>query len=538
MENINNIFLEVKDYINQDDRYLAIRENLIGDYEELEKIYSYYYKKQSCEKMKQQLKVSQNQQQINTEEEPSYCGEPYIQQQESTTYQVVASDLHGDISTFLNILVQNKIIDLKDSYEIVDLKTLKSYDTFASFKKKMGKKENDKIFLDARCVILPKFELNKDVKVTFNYLGDLIDEGRFSTECFYMMMMLMEKAKSCNDFEINYIAGNHEIANIMLESMDIRDHYLRQCTKYHCCSYDKSEYLGRSNGDIRPMPEQSHNFQMGCVAKHSKKLIENGQMKLVHIDGNKVFIHANPSIDSVISFLNIGKTKDEVKEIVENTIYKGQFNFLGDGKEERQYYLKRLNKLNTFFAEEVKENNLCKFNFDNEFLIYIKNCFSDNNSDNNSAFYGLTFLQNFVYFVGHDSVAELTYTFNGSELYCLDGHGKYDRRFVKIVGDEIYPNSVKSNEFQERYDALQQQFDILESEIAEKCGQNSLNKQLEKVECANAKMRSIQKAVKKDTTALLETEGLLENFGNAYAEIPDDKRGCICAPNGSGCFAM
>ena len=122
MENINNIFLEVKNYINQDDRYSDIKENLIEDYKELEKIYSYYYKKQSCERMKQQLKVFQD------------------QQQESKTYQVVTSDLQGDIGTFLNILVQNEIIDLQGSYEIVDLKMLKSYDTFASFKKKDGKK--------------------------------------------------------------------------------------------------------------------------------------------------------------------------------------------------------------------------------------------------------------------------------------------------------------------------------------------------------------------------------------------------------------
>ena len=470
MESIN-VFSEVKNYINQDDRYSVIRGNLIKDYEELEKIYSYYYKKQSCEKMEQQLKVSQNQQQKNT------------------TCQVVASDLHGDISTFLNILVQNKIIDLKDSYEIVDLKTLESYGTFASFKKEMGKSENDKIFLDAECVILPKFELNKDINVTFNYLGDLIDEGRFSIECFYMMMMLMEKAKSCDNFKINYIAGNHEIANIILESKDTKDQRLRQCTKYYCYKYDDEKYLARSSNSGQSISEKSHNFQMGCVAKYSKKLIENGQMKLVHVDGNKVFIHANPSIDSVLSFLNIGKKKDEIDEIIENTIYKGQFNFSGDGKKEQQYYLERLNKLNTFFAEEVKENNLCDFNFDNEFLTYISAC-------GDGSVYGIdcycpTFLPNFLYFVGHDSGANWEYTFDGNKSYCLDGHGiKSERRFVKIVGDEIYRNSVESNEFQERYDALQQQFNDLESKIAEKCRQNSLNK---------------------DTIALLETGSLLED---------------------------
>ena len=511
MENINDVFSEVKKCINQGNRYSDIKENLIGDYEELEKIYSYYYKKQSCERMKQQLKVFQDQQQENkTEEEPSYGGELCVQQQESKTYQVVASDLHGDIGTFLNILVQNKIIDLKDSCEIVDLKTLESYDTFESFKNKV-QNEDDKIFLDARCVILPKFELNKDVKVTFNYLGDLIDEGKFSTECFYMMMMLMEKAKSCNNFEINYIAGNHEIANIMLETKDTKDQYLRQCTKYYCYSDDESEYLARSSNSNQTISEKLHNFQMGCVAEHSKKLIENGQMKLAHVDGNKVFIHANPSIDSVISFLNIGKKKDEINEIIENTIYSKQSEFLGKSKEDKlQYYLEQLNKLNTFFAEEVKKNNLCDFNFDTEFLIYISACMDD--SVYGEDCYCPTFLPNFVYFVGHDSRAGLEYTLEGSKLYCLDGHGiKSERRFVKIVGDEIYRNSVESNEFQEKYDTLQQQFNALENEIAEKCKQDSLSKQSKEVEDADAKMSSAQKATKKDTTTLLETKSLLEN---------------------------
>ena len=511
MENINNIFLEVKNYINQDDRYSYIKENLIEDYKELEKIYSYYYKKQSCERMKQQLKVFQSQQQINTEEELSYYGEPYIQQQESTTYQVVASDLHGDISTFLNILVQNKIIDLKDSCEIVDLKMLKSYDTFASFKKKMGKKGNDKIFLDARCVILPKFELNKDVKVTFNYLGDLIDEGRFSIECFYMMMMLMEKAKSCDNFEINYIAGNHEIVNIILESRNTKNQSLRQCTKYYCYNdYDK-KYLARSSNSGKTISEKSHSFQMGCVAEHSKKLIESEQMKLVHVDGDKVFIHANPSLDSVLSFLNISKTKDEIEKI--------QSEFLGKSEEDkRQYYLERLNELNKSFVEEVKKDNLCEFNLDNEFFIYVGYC-SDNNDCNKKARYCLTFLPNFVYFVGHDSVAKWEYTFNGSKLYCLDGHNKDNHRFANIVNDEVYCHSVKLNEFYGGRDALQERINCLENEIAKECEQNSLNKGM----------------AKKDATTSLEVEGLLLKRVEG-ANVETDRK-CMSKKR-SKCFAM
>ena len=510
MENINNIFLEVKNYINQDDRYSYIKENLIEDYKELEKIYSYYYKKQSCERMKQQLKVFQSQQQINTEEELSYYGEPYIQQQESTTYQVVASDLHGDISTFLNILVQNKIIDLKDSCEIVDLKMLKSYDTFASFKKKMGKKGNDKIFLDARCVILPKFELNKDVKVTFNYLGDLIDEGRFSIECFYMMMMLMEKAKSCDNFEINYIAGNHEIANIMLESRDIKDHYLRQCTKYYCYCYDKSEYLVRSNSDIRPMPEQSHNFQMGCVAEYSKKLIENGQMKLVHVDGNKVFIHANPSIESILCFLYIDEIKtmnDLNQEIIHyNDIFKNK-----SYEERLDGYFCMINEVNEVFIKLIADCKLDILDLNSMFFLYIRNSYDITKGGKcPKEMMPLSFFKKLKYFVGHDSGAGLEYIFNGSKLYCLDGHNNNDHRFVKIVGNEINTGLVKSNEFQERYDALQQQFNDLESKIAEKCRQNSLNK---------------------DTITLLETGSLLED-----ANAETDRR---CMPKRrSGCFAM
>ena len=594
MENINT-FSEIKNYINHDDRYLAIRENLIKDYEELEKIYSYYYKKQLCEKMEQQLKVSQNQQQISkTEEELSYCGEPYNQQQESTTYQVVTSDLHGDISTFLNILVQNRIIDLKGSYEIVDLKTLKSYDTFAKFKKAAGKRNNG-VFSDARCVILPKFELSKDVDVTFNYLGDLIDEGKFSTECFYMMMMLMEKAKSCHNFKINYLAGNHEIANIILESKNIDNQKLRQHTKYYCCSNDKSEYLARSNNDIKPIQEQSHNFQMGCMAKHLMELVKNRQMKLTHIDGKKMFIHANPSIESILYFLNIYKINAiyRLKNVIKDyaNITKNMKNC-----EQFDHYIHMVNDVNDIFIQAIAGRKLDNSTLNSIFFAYVRNFYDATQKEkcsNNKL--ALNFFGDLKYFVGHDSRAEWEYTFNGSELYCLDGHNNNDHRFVKIVDDVIYTNLVKSSEVQREYDVLQQRINYLENEIAEKNrlilqreiddlaqriverNENEWQKNLkkfqkkykvlqqqidnltEKIAEKNKQQENFEKLRREycvlqqqfndleskivekcgqnglnkrtvEKTTYQEEEGLLEKFENVYTEMPDDKSGCICVP--------
>lgn len=556
----NRLFQEILAQIDAN-----YEKGLIEQYKALETIYLKCYNKYLEEKQaKQSAKVEQeindtskqgmiSQKTNETEPSTSFFGEIYepaynrmMQEQKTPKFQIqghrtiVASDIHGDIEDFLKILLENDLIILENSYQLVDLKTLKSYDTFASFKREMEKKRNDKIFSDAECVILPKFELNKDIDITFNYLGDLIDEGRFSIECFYMMMMLMEKAKSCNNFKINYIAGNHEIANIILETKSIKDHYLRQCTKYYYCGDDKSKYLARNSNSGKTISEKSHNFQMGCVAEHSKKLIENGQMKLAYVDGNNVFIHANPSVDFVLSFLNIGRTKNEIEKIINNTIYDEQSEFLGKSEEERrEYYLEQLKKLNEFFVEEVKENNLCKFNFDNEFLTYIGDCFDDDGR-NKEAYCGPTFLPNFVYFVGHDSRAEWEYTFNSSELYCLDGHNKGIHRFANIINDVVYCGSVKSNEFQREY--LQQQINSLYSKIAEKHKQNGLNERITK------------------ETIYTEGEGLLENFENAYvempgdkslevqnidsmlenayAEMPGDKSSCICVVNGSRCSAM
>lgn len=533
----NRLFQEILAQI--DENY---EKGLVEQYETLKIIYLKCCNKYLWEKLvKQSAKVEPeinydiDEQSLTNQEvsEPksSYCGDIWesphdrmMQEQKTPKFQIqdhrtiVASDIHGNIKDFLEILLENDLIILENSYQLVDLKTLESYDTFASFKNKV-QNEDDKIFLDARCVILPKFELNKDIDVTFNYLGDLIDEGRFSIECFYMMMMLMEKAKSCDNFEINYIAGNHEIVNIILESKNTKNQSLRQCTKYYCYNdYDK-KYLARSSNSGKTISEKSHNFQMGCVAEHSKKLIESEQMKLVHVDGDKVFIHANPSLDSVLSFLNIGKTKDEIEKI--------QSEFLGKSKEDKRlYYLERLNELNKSFVEEVKKDNLCEFNLNNEFFIYVGYCY-DNNDCNKKARYCLTFLPNFVYFVGHDSVAKWEYTFKGSKLYCLDGHNIGNHRFANIVNDEVYCHSVKLNEFYGGRDALQEKNKYLENEIAEKCEQDSLKKQLEKVEGANVKKRSIQRVAKKDTTALLETKSLLED---ANAETD-----CRCMPR---CFAM
>ena len=487
----NRLFQEILAQI--DENY---EKGLVEQYETLKIIYLKCYNKYLWEKLvKQSVKVEQeindtskqgviSQKTNETEPSTSFFGEIYepaynkmMQEQKTPKFQVqdhriiVASDIHGNIKDFLEILLENDLIILENSYQLVDLKTLESYDTFASFQNKV-QNEDDKIFLDARCVILPKFELNKDINVTFNYLGDLIDEGRFSIECFYMMMVLMEKAKSCDNFEINYIAGNHEIVNIILESRNTKNQSLRQCTKYYCYNdYDK-KYLARSSNSDQTILKKSHNFQMGCVAEHSKKLIESKRMKLVHVDGNKVFIHANPSLDSVLSFLNISKTKDEIEKI--------QSEFLGKSEEDkRQYYLEQLNKLNKFFVEEVKKGNLCEFNLDNGFFIYVGYC-SDNNDCNKKARYCLTFLPNFVYFVGHDSVAKWEYTFNGSKLYCLDGHNIGNHRFANIIGDEVSCNSVKLNEFYGGYDALQERINCLENEIAKECEQNSLNKGIAK----------------------------------------------------------
>ncbi len=593
----NRLFQEILAQIdeNYEENY---KKELKAHYKALEFIYlkcynKYLEEKQAKQSAKEEQEISDASKQDSTSQktnEPessfSFCGDSYepvydkmTQEQKTPKFQiqghytVVASDIHGNIEDFLKILLENDLIILENSYQLVDLKTLESYDTFTSFKNKV-QNEDDEILSDAKCVILPKFELNKDIDVTFNYLGDLIDEGRFSIECFYMMMLLMEKAKSCDNFEINYIAGNHEIANIILESKDTKDQRLRQCTKYYCYKYDDEKYLARSSDSDQTILKKLHNFQMGCVAEHSKKLIENGQMKLAHVDGNKVFIHANPSLDSVLSFLNIGKTKDEIGEIINNTIYCKQAEFLKKNDEgKRQYYLEQLDELNKFFAEEVKKNNLCDFNFDNEFLIYIGCCEDDNGYG--KASYPPTFLPNFVYFVGHDSnkyeYSDIIdyYTFTGSKLFCVDEHSSGHHKFAQITGNIVRQitidlkkfsettiesdkyietateinelsslikacSSVKLNDLQREHNTLQPQINSLDSEITEKYG----NKQSEEAEDANAKMRSAQRVAEKDAATSLEAEGLLENFGNAYAEIPDDKRGCICAPNGSGCSAM
>ena len=527
----NGLFQEILDILDQmSENYKEYKEKLKEQYKALETIYLRCYNKYLEEQQaKQSVKIEPetthdvNEQNEITQEvsEPksSYCGDIWesphnrmMQEQKMPKFQIqdhrtiVASDIHGDIEDFLKILLENDLIILENSYQLVDLKTLESYDTFASFEEKV-QNEDDKIFLDARCVILPKFELNKDINVTFNYLGDLIDEGRFSIECFYIMMLLMEKAKSCDNFEINYIAGNHEIANIILESKDTKDQRLRQCTKYYCYKYDDEKYLARSGDSDQTILKKLHNFQMGCVAEHSKKLIENGQMKLAHVDGNKVFIHANPSLDSVISFLNIGKTKDEINEIIENTIYSEQSEFLGKSEEDkRQYYLERLNELNTFFAEEVKENNLCDFNFDTEFLTYISAC-------GDGSVYGIdcycpTFLPNFLYFVGHDSGANWEYTFDGNKLYCLDGHNISNHRFANIVNDKVYCCSVKLDEFYGERNELRELNRCLENEIAKKCEQNSLN----------------EGTVKQDATTLSSLENA--NAETDYRCMPKKRSGC------------
>ena len=478
---MENIFLEIKNFLNSNNVGYPFDfvEQLTQSYDELYDIYLYYYRRQCVE--------SENQTRNNVfcdcckkDGEREYLGEELIYWKEDLYKKeqtIVASDIHGNINLFLNILLRNKIIILENSCQIVDIIELKAYNSFSDFESAMRCDINKyqilkKIATDARGVILPKFKLNPKVHITFNYLGDLIDEGKFSVECFYLMLLLIEATKKCKNIKINYLAGNHEIANMMLSYKDVKQQNLRQYTKYVCCDYSNNgklpylietiknhniyvddfiKFINKENMlfvqrhfDFKDnILKLAHNFQNEYIARHSMKLIKKDEMKLAVIDNGKIFIHANPSLESLISFFvdTNNFNNEEAAKCLHNILQM-------DNKEQIEFYFYFIKKINKFFKEHI-EVVLNKLDLNSQFFTYISNCSFANNSDEcaNYKKQEFHFLPYFNYFVGHDNAAHIEYKFNESSVCCVDGHRYNDGIFRTIkIRDKIYLDFINSKE--------------------------------------------------------------------------------------------
>jgi len=129
------------------------------------------------------------------------CDESRIQKQ----MNYIISDVHGDLNSLLHFLIKTGFAFLGD--------------------------EDDELFTVAKTlqngtkIYIPNLHINIDFNGKLFILGDLIDRGHFSIECFYLVKFLINELEEIKNTypelqgRLVYILGNHE-RDVLLNDFD------------------------------------------------------------------------------------------------------------------------------------------------------------------------------------------------------------------------------------------------------------------------------------------------------------------------------
>ncbi len=195
----------------------------------------------------------------------------------------ITTDIHGDLNALLNFLISTGFAYFDDNEELY-----KEY------------KINDN---DA--IKIPNLKINKNFNKNLFILGDLIDRGSFSNECFYLVKDIIEQIDNLqmndkNAYEnlkdrFQFLIGNHEM-NSMMFGYDILSE-----------DYKKLYIIGSKN-------------DFDNIGKDLIKLLLNGRIKVCTNIGNNVFgshvVYKKNDIEEIIKIVQKYENMDrEVKEL-------------------------------------------------------------------------------------------------------------------------------------------------------------------------------------------------------------------------------